>query len=331
MSNVEYLESEIAEMHRVLAPLDEAELEQWSPEWVMRESLRTRFNDLLHEIEVARGEYELTFSFVGQRVLNHSIDASFLATFISRFQAVVSAVSDEIMFGVYQGARRVLPSDVLDQSTMRVVATSPGSFELGIEGPRDRGVQLTIDTESDEMPIFDEATDRVFDVFESVEGGWLDSSLNEVIAALGSQRPASKMLELAQVLASNGTVATAYDRSKFKDAPREIPFTSTGARRIQSLLSATTRETVQFSVDGTLTGVRWRNRTFDVEVAEGSDDSLPLVISGHIASELRQDIRSGRFDQPGVFLVERTTTRSATEDELAVSYRLVGLSPPSFF
>jgi hypothetical protein len=327
MSDVEYLESEIAEMHRVLEPLDEAVLEEWSPDWVMRESLRTRFNELQHEIELARGEFELTINFVGARVTDHSIDASFLANFISRFQAVVSAVSDEIMFGVYQGTRRILPPDVLDQSTMRIVATNPGSFELGIEGPRDRGVQLTIDTEGEELPIFDEATDRVFDVFESVEGDWLDGSLNQVIAALGSQRPAAKMLDLAQILASNGTLVTAYDRSQFKDAPREIPFTSTGARRIQSLLSATTRETVQISVEGTLTGVRWRNRTFDVEVAEGSDDSLPPVISGHIASELRQDIRSGRFDQPGVFLIERTTTKSATEDELAVSYRLVGLSP----
>ena len=330
MSNVERLQSEIEEIHGILVPLDDVILEEWSPEWLMRESLRTRFNEILHELELAQGEFELTFNFVGQRVFNHSIDATFLASFISRFQAVINAVSDEIMFGVYQGERRKLPSDVLDQSTMRVVATNVGSFELGIEGPVERGTQLTIETDGEELPVYDEATDRVFDVFESVEGDWLEGSLPQVMAALGSQRPASRMLEFAQLLASNGTVATAYDRSKFKDAPREITLTSTGARRIQTLLSATTRDTVQFSVDGTLTGVRWTNRTFDVEVAEGSEDSLPSVISGHIASELRQDIRSGRFDQPGVFLIERTTTKSATEDELAVTFRLLGLAAPPF-
>ena len=330
MSNVEYLQSEIEDIYRILAPLDALDLEKLSADWVLRESLRLRFNDLTHQVEIARGEYELKITFLGQRVLNHSIDASFLANFISRFQAVISAVSDEIMFGVYQGHRRVLPPDVLNQSTMHVVATEPGSFGLGLEGPRNRGVQLMIDVENDELPIFDEATNRVFDVFESVEGDWAEDSLASIIAALGSQRSASKMLYFAQILATNGTLVTAFDRSKFKETPREILFTSTGARRIQNLLSATTRETIQLSIEGTLTGVRWRNRTFDVQVDEKSKEGLPAFVSGHIASELRQDIRSGRrFDQPGVFIVERTTTKSARGDELAVRYRLVGLAPPS--
>lgn len=329
MSNIEYLEGEIEELHRTLLPLDSSALEEWSPEWMMRESLRTRFNEVRHELELARGDFELSFHFAGSRVIDHSIDANFLAGFISRFQAVISAVSDEIMFGVHQGSRRILPADVVGQSTMRVVATNSGSFELGVEGPLGRGAQLTIDTadEGEEIPVFDEATSRVLDVFETVEGEWLTDTLPTVIAALGSQRPASKMLELAQLLASNGTMATAQDRSKFKNAPREIRLTSGGARQIQTMLSVTTRETVQLSVAGTLTGVRWRNRTFDVEVAKGSDESLPSVISGHIASELRADIRSGRFDQPGVFLIERTTMKSATEEELAVTFRLLGLEP----
>lgn len=88
---------------------------------------------------------------------------------------------------------------------------------------------------------------------------------------------------------------------------------------MRTVLERTEQSTQTVDVRGILTGVRWKSGVFDLEPADGSD-----LISGKVVSELRDAVRA-HFDQPGLFELEKTTTRTEVHDQSTTTYRLIGI------
>jgi hypothetical protein len=323
MSLTDGLAAELSELTSLLAPMNHQELEEWSPEWMSRQSLLTRDVELRERLAAAQGEFELEIALVGERVRGSTIEASFLGRFLDEFQSTINAVGQAIMFGAAGKARSKYPPDVLDASTMRLVATRPGSFVLGLNGPQ-RQRQLSFGGESNDeaIPIFDEAISRVLDVFDVAENEVAGERLPLAVSELGGHRPLSKMIKLAKLLAANSTAAAAVERSPYKSDIRRSALSAAGARRLQAILSRTQQTTEIISIQGRLTGVRWKSGLFDLETEDGSE-----AITGRIPSELRDDVRVA-FDQLANMVIERTVTQTEVEGETTTTYRLVEIDSP---
>jgi hypothetical protein len=320
MSSIERLQEEIAELANLLEPLDQEDLAEWSPEWMSRQSLLTRDTELRHALELAKGDFEFEIRLVGERVHEESIEVSFLGRFLDELQATLNAVGQSIMFGSLVSQKGRFRVDVLDASSLRMVATQPGSFVIGLEGPeRDRQLSFLDDDEADALPVLDEAISRVLDVIDVAENDVAGEGMTRALGELGGERPLKKLIKLAGLMASNGTSTVLIDRSPFSSAVRESTLTSAGARRLETILSRTHSSTESLRVEGRLTGVRWKSGVFDLEPLDEGD-----AISGRIASELRDDVRAV-FDRPVVTTIERTTVQTEIEGTGTTTFRLVGI------
>jgi hypothetical protein len=318
MSSAERLQQELADLAELLVPLDDDAIEEWSPEWMSRQSLLTRDTRLRHELAIVQGEFEFEVALSGERVHGAAVEASFFGRFLDELQATVNAVGQAIMFGSLSGAGRRYPAEVLNAASMRLVATQPGSFVMGLAGPeRDRQLSFGDEDGDEALPVFDEAVSRVLDVIDVAENEIAGESLPYVVSELGGHRPLTHMVNLAKLLASNGTTAVAVDRSPFRAVERQAVLTAPGARRLQALLSRTNQATETRLVNGKLTGVRWKSGVFDLETDDEGE-----IISGKIASELRDEVRE-LFDSPARMTIEVTTTQTEIEGETTTTYKLV--------
>src|SRR5665213_2194650 len=316
MSAIDRFQNELEQLSSLLRPLEQETLEEWSPEWMNRQSLLTRDIQVRRDLAIAEGRFELEFTLLGQRVQGETVDVSFLGKFLEELQATVTAVSDFVLFGLREGKSGTYPGNVVNASSMMMVAR-PGSFTVALEGPR-RGAQGSFDLPdpSVSIPAFDDAIGRILDVIDVAENEVTGESLPLAVSELGGHRPLLHMIELAKLLASNSTSAVAIERSPFKSEPRQSLLSASGARRLQTLLSRTQQSSEIMELDGMLTGVRWKSGIFDFEP---SDQSEP--ITGKIASELRDAIRPV-FDRPARVTIEKTITETAVREESTVTYKM---------
>lgn len=318
MMNETELNAELAHLADVLAVA--ADAEPWSAAWANRQSLLMRQNELFDAVARLGEEYELEVQIAGPVVVPNSVPANFMGRFLaelqltvsSAVQAIVSAATDRGPFG--QG--------VIGASAMSVVGARPGSFILGLAGPPNRSVQLEIVDPSDQpLPAFEEAMERIFVVLDLVESDVAAGELPEAVSNLG-HRAVRHLNELAGSLSSADLAARIVQHSPFLEKQRESGLSPTGARRLETLLSRTEQTTDHFTEVGTLTGVRWRSRRFDLEVAEGVHEG---TYTGSIPDELRDAVRQ-HFDRPALITIERTTTKTAVEGEDSLSYRVVDVT-----
>ena len=322
MSSIEALREELEALGEILRPLVESPAEPWTAAWVNMQTLMSRQADLLHWLEIEEGEFELEFRLIGSEIQNSSIGTAFFGSLLSTLQASLYAIGDSLMTRRPRVHGRY-PKDVLDEATLRLKATRPGSFIIGMEGPLDRGVQLTVAEEMEleenlELPVFDDAVKRVLDVFDAaeneVDGEWLTNSIGE----LGSNRALSKMIDLAKVLSSTRVESVAVNRSRFLGHPRECRLSAPGAARLRGVLLRTQMDTRIVEMHGLLSGIRWKSGLFDLDTDEFG------TITGRIPVELREDVRD-LFDSFVHVNVEMTSTTTPVEGEPKMTYRLVEL------
>lgn len=309
------LNAELADLAEVLASAENAE--PWSAAWANRQSLLMRQNELFDAAARLGSEFELEVQLAGPAAAANSVPATFMGHFLaelqltvsSAVQAIVSAATDRGPFG----------QSVSGASAMNVVGARPGSFILGLAGPPNRSVQLEIVDPSDQpLPPFEEALERIFVVLDLVESDVAAGELPEAVSNLG-HRAVRHLNELAGSLSSADLAARIVHHSPFLDKERESGLSPSGARRLETLLSRTEQTTDHFAAVGTLTGVRWRSRRFDLEVPEGAHQG---TYSGSIPDELRDAVRE-HFDRPALVTIERTTTKTALGGEDSLSYRVV--------
>ena len=321
MTDAERIREELEELSALLASSLPSAGEPWSAAWLNRQSLLTRQVEVQAELKLVEGLYEFEVALTGTPVVGNAVEARFLGSFLEELQLTVSSVVQTIMHGVKKyGA---LGNDVLGASTMRLQATAPGSFVLAF-APRARSVQLPFEgsTEEDEpRPAFDEAIERILDLLDAAENEVAGELLPTAVAELGGPRATKHMLEVAHILASHQAAARATSRSPFLAEWRTASLSGAGAHRLEVLLGRTEQRVERLALVGRLSGVRWKNTSFDLEVEEGS---TPLT--GKIARDLRDDVRE-LFDRVVRATVERTTIQSQIEAEERVTYRLVEVEP----
>ena len=206
----------------------------------------------------------------------------------------------------------------MEASQLSLVATAPGSFVLGFEGPRRSAQDSFLESDPD-VPVFDDAIERILDTFDAAESDIGSGRLTEAISRLGDHRAITKMVDLSKMLAQSGTGARAVRRSRFLPGVRESNWSTAGARRLSEALSRTEQTTTTITTTGRLTGVRWKTSTFDLEVGEG--ERLE-VLSGHIIRELRDEVKR-TFDSLVTVAIEKTVTHTQVEGEEKVALRLV--------
>lgn len=324
MSDVNELRAELAELAEILQPIERAEPEPWTADWMGWQSLLTRQAEVLHQLDIAQAEFPVSVSLHGGAVMGNAVRASFLGDFLSQLQATVAAVIQTVMHGA-ETSRGRLPVDVVEASHLRVVATTPGSFVVGLEGP-ERSRQETLDIEGLEdepPPPFDEAMDRLMDVLSAVETDVSGERLTTAIGDLGGRRALNHLVDLAKTIATTGTAATVARRDPFEDSVREARLSASGASRLRQVLSRTEQHIEYEEHVGVLSGVRWKTGLFDLEVER---DGESVAYSGRIVRDLRDSVRSA-FDRRVRVVLERTITRTAVEGHESVSYRLVHVEP----
>lgn len=322
MTNPDVLREELNDLAGVLTGYEGADLDEWSPEWMSRQSLLARQTELLSELEIAEGEYEVEVVLTGGAVAGSTVGARFFGVFLERFQGTLAAATQTLMHG--ERARGRLAEDVLLSSQMRLVATAPGSFRVGLAGPeRSRQTALDIEDAEEELPPFDDAVDRLLDVLVAAELDVTGDALTAAIGELGGRRALNHLVAMVREMAQTGTSATLVRRFPNQDPVRSARMTSAAAARLQQALSRTEQSVDYLRLAGRLTGVRWRTGLFDLEVpGEGTEG--PHTYSGRVISDLRESIRH-TFDQPVEVLLEETRTRGAVEGQESVTYRLVGI------
>lgn len=316
---------ELTELSELLADYPQ-DLEPWSPEWMMRQSLVARQTEIFQLQAIESGEDEIELAIVGDPVIAGTIDSSFLGRFLSETQMTISSVAQTIVHG--ETRRGNLSADVLESSTLRLAGTRRGSFVLGFQGPLRHAEPALLQTseleEEAPLPVFDEAFGKVLDLFDAVEQDTASERLPEAIADLGGRRPLTHLEKVAKLVAGNGVAATATSRSRFLSEPRSSGISTAGARRLANALSRTSVEIETFASRGHLSGVRWRGSSlFDLELEDGQ------ILSGKIARDLRDAVRDA-FDREIVATLEKTTTRVDVAEQARVTYQLVGIGGSLF-
>lgn len=280
------------------------------------QGLLERQSELLHELQLLRGEAPLELRFlVGAGLAGSTVAASLLAETIAELQLAISSAAaaqihgERARFGPFR-------ADVNAASTIRVTGFREGSFVVTMDGPRHRGAQLTIDDRM-ESPPFDEALRRVLDVIEALQRD--DPSVaDQAVADLDSRRAVQHIRDFAQAISERDTAVAIVDRSPFSpEGPREVGIRLGGARRIVDALSATQQTTVVARWQGRLTGVRWSRATFDLELPTGS------LISGRVVADVRERVQE-LFDREVNAEIRSTTT--VGRGGARTSHTLVGLA-----
>lgn len=324
MSGIESLSAELADLSQVLASWGVGEPEEFSAAWMGWQSLLTRQAELLHELQLQQAEFPVSASLHGGAVLGHTLRASFLGDFLKGFQGAIAAVIQTVMHGA-ETTRGRLPTDVLEASTLRILATAPGSFVVGLAGP-ERNHQETLEIEGldeEPPPPFDEAIDRLMDVLSAVETDVAGERLAAAIGDLGGSRAMKHLSELTKTMANTGTAATLARRDPFEDHVREARLSASGANRLRQVLSRTEQDIDYLELTGVLSGVRWRTGLFDLEVEQAGARE---AYSGRVVRDLRDSIRSA-FDRRVRAILERTVTRTPVEGRASTSYRLIRVEP----
>lgn len=324
MSDVESLRAELADLNEVLSALGEGQPEEYSAEWMGWQSLLTRQAELFHQLEITEATFPLSVSLHGGAVLGNTVRAGFLGEFLKEFQDTLAAAIQTVMHGV-ETTRGRLPMDVLEAAHLRIVATAPGSFVVGLEGPP-RTVQEALDIdglEDEPPPPFDEAFERLMDVLSAVETDVSGERLAVAIGDLGGARSLRHLVELAKSIATTGTGATFARRDPFDDRVREARLSALGASRLRQVLSRTEQDLDYVELTGVLSGVRWKTGLFDLEVVTDGDRE---VYSGRVVRDLRDSIRSA-FDRRVRVVLERTVTRTPVEGQESTTYRLIHVEP----
>lgn len=316
MSELDRIRAELVELQGVLGLFDDAEPDEWSAEWMGLQSLLARQAELLHQSDLLQGAFEFEITLTGEAVESGSVEMGFAGQLLSLVQGAVSSVVQVLEHGPQRRGR--FPSDVLAASKLRLVATAPGSFVFGLEGPMRAAQDSFLESDPD-VPTFDQAVERILDTFDAAESDIGSGQLTEAISRLGDHRAISKMVDLSKMLARSGTGARAIRRSRFLPGVRESNWSTASARRLSEALSRTEQHTSSITATGRLTGVRWRTSTFDLEIGEG--DNLEML-SGHVTRDLRDDVRDA-FDRVVTVTLERTVTSTPVEGEDTVSHRLI--------
>lgn len=318
MTELETVRAELAELTEHIQDW-EAEPEEFSAEWMTRQSYLRRQADLLHMVSVLEGTGELEVFLEGDAVQDYAVDAGFLGMFLARFQTAVSAIVHEMMGE--EGTRGTFRESVMAASELQLVATGRGSFKVALEGPRDYPIQPQLgDTEVSPAPL-DEALDRLMAVIEAAESDIEGVRLHEAIAGLGGHRAVKRAVELSHTLAQSGTNARFVRRKSDDLPPTETRFSVPVARRLGSALEAVETTTETETMQGRLSGVRWSAQTFDLELTDSDE-----IISGYVPLGLRHEVRNS-FDRHVEATVRKTVTKTSVEGEETAAYSLIDLSP----
>lgn len=324
MTRIEHVEARLEHLDEVAAAylaVDAGEAEEWSPEWMAFRSIAAQQAELHDMRTMLLGDSDIEIQLVGGAEAAHQVETGFLAALLDAFQDTVSAVVQALTTGAT--SRGAVPSSAVNASAMRITALSPGSFVLRINGP-DRFVDASLLGDDDEpLPEFDAALARIMDVIDASRDDIEGQDLRAAVVELGGQRASSHMMKLAQAIARSGTRTELVHRSRFLDSPRRSTISTGVADRLQGLLAETNQETRVVVLRGVLTGVRWKNQTFDLEVEE-EDETWTL--HGSVVTSIRNLVRD-LFDGPVRAELEETTTTGPTIDEPRVSYRLVDVRP----
>jgi hypothetical protein len=311
---------ELQDLEAVMGVFNADTLSEDHPGWYTYQSLLQRQVMLRHQLQVLDGRAEVEMRLVGGAVIDNSIEAGFVGSFLASLQSTVSAIVQGLVHGSKRTGR--YEDDVLNVSTLRLVSTGPGSFVLGMEGPMGRSAQLSI-VEDEPLPPFDDAIQRLLDVVDAVERDVDGERLGVALSALGGHRPVKSLANVAKLLARSGTVANTVHRSAFLDV-REAVLSPAGARRLQIVLSRTSTSVESRSVVGVLTGVRWKTSTFDLEVED--DQPTRTILSGTIVREIRGRVREA-FDSLVKADIEVESTQTEFDLEPRITYRLVNVRP----
>lgn len=299
---------------------DTATAEEWSPEWMALQSIQARQIELQDLRRILEGESDVELSLSGGAEHQSKIEVGFVAKFLDSFQDTVAAVVQALTTGATE--RGAIPAAVVSASQMRLAASAPGSFIVRIDGP-ERFANVPIVGDDDEpLPEFDAAIARVMDVFDSAFHDIAGEELRNSIIELGGKRASSHFKNLAQIVGRSGTTTELIHRSDFLEAPRTARLTAETAERLFGLLSETEQMTTVEVILGKLTGVRWKNQTFDLEV----EAEPPETVHGSVVTAIRDQIKN-LFDRPVRAEVEITTTTTQVTEQPTVSYRLVDVRP----
>jgi hypothetical protein len=291
--------------------------EEWSPEWMALNSIATQQAELHDLRSMLMGESDVEIQLQGGAEKAHRVEAGFLAAFLDTFQSTVSSVVQALTTGATELGP--IPARAIDASTMRVASVAPGSFVIRLDGP-ERFVDVPMLGDDDEpLPEFDAAVARLMDVFDASQADLTGEELREAVIQLGGQRSSSHMMELARTIARSGTRAELVHRSEFLAVPRRSGISTGAAGRLHELLSETGQTTRVVVMRGTLSGVRWKNQTFDLDVPEGDDIT---TIHGSVVTAIRDRVRD-LFDGPVRAELEETVTTGPAIEEPRTTYRLV--------
>lgn len=318
MTPVDRLRAQYADLTRLIQRTDDVGNEEWSPEWMSKQSLLMRQAELAHQLSLYEGTAQVEIRLLGGAERAHEIEAQFFGHFLQHLQMAVAAIVQTLMHGG-ASSRGQLPADVVRAASLTVGAVSPGSFVVHLSGP-DREQQLAL-TGDMAPPPFDEAMDRVLDLFDQTRNAEHTELLETAIAELRSPRAILHISEIAQALARTGTTATVTERSPFSEQPRQAALTAPDAERLQQILSRTRQETERVFLTGVLSGVRWTRGIFDLEVDHAGEVE---IVSGRVRSDLRPAV-SAAFDRRVRAELERTRTWTGFRDTPTESWLMVGV------
>lgn len=296
--------------------------EEWSAEWMALRSITTQQAELHDLRAMLEGDSDVEIKLVRGAEASHQIEAAFLAKFLGSLQGTVSSVVQALTSGPTN--RGAISASAIEASAMRLLAMAPGSFVLRINGPEERFADTSLFGDDDQpLPEFDTAVSRIMDVIDAARDDIQGEALRTAVIDLGGQRASSHMMNLAKATARSGTQTELVHRSRFLDKPRRTSMPTGVADRLHALLVETSQETTLIVRCGTLTGVRWKNQTFDLEVEEEDETQ---TIHGSVVTSIRDQVRD-LFDGPVRAELEQTTTTSPTIEQPRISYRLVDIRP----
>ena len=320
MSEEKAIRRELLELQELLNSW-ESEPEEWSPDWMSRQSLLSRQADLIHRQSLLGEDYDVVVFLHGDTVHGNVVEAGFLGGFLDRLQTTLSAITHGLMGE--RGSRGSFADHVLHAATLDLVATGAGWFKLALEPHQTwQQTDLTGDPQDPVLTPIDEALEKLLDVIDAgqmarVEPG---AALLRAIAGLSAQRAAARVVDLSRFVGISGTSARIVHRRRFdRSSPRDVSLSCPVAQRLGSILTTAETRDRRVEVNGMLTGVRWSARSFDLETDRGE------IVSGHVPLVLRGKGRE-LFDRfVDAVLIE--TTVVTVDGDKSSSYSLVDLSP----
>lgn len=323
MTRIDEIQAQLEQLNEVAEAYISAGAEaadEWTPEWMALRSITTQQVELQDIRAMLLGESDVEIELVGGAEATHQIETGFLATFLGELQDTVASVVQALTTGATE--RGTIPASAMNAAVMRLTAMAPGSFLMRINGP-ERFVDASLLGDDEPLPEFDAALSRIMDVIDASQVDIEGEDLRAALVELGGQRASSHLMKLTQSVARSGTRTELVHRSRFLDAPRRSSMSTGVADRLHALLAETTQETTVVVLRGMLTGVRWRNQTFDLEVTEQEETR---TVHGSVVTSIRDRVRE-LFDGPVRAELEQTTTTGPSIEEPRISYRLIDVRP----